>query len=94
MRDPIELDSERARLWARVGELRRAVAELSDAYGALPASGLLIDTVGAGALTTAGYCVAGAREVLEEALIELVAAGDALDRAARYTARLRAVAFD
>ncbi|MFE5288632.1 hypothetical protein ACFRAQ_27000 [Nocardia sp. NPDC056611] len=92
--DPIELEGRRGHLLAQLSELRRAVAELSDGYAALPESGLIIDTVGTGALTTPGYCVAGAREVLEEALIELDAAGDAMERAAQYTARLRGVVFD
>ncbi|MBF6170047.1 hypothetical protein [Nocardia blacklockiae] len=92
--DPIELESERGQLLSRVNELRRAVAELSERYGALPESGLIIDTVGAAALITPGYCVAGAREVLGEALIELDAAGDALERAGQYTARIRGVVFD
>ncbi|MBF6332991.1 hypothetical protein IU452_31300 [Nocardia transvalensis] len=92
--DPIELESRRGQLLAQMGELRRAVAELSEGYAALPESGLIIDTVGAGALTTPGYCVAGAREVLEEVLIELDAAQDAMERAAQYTARLRGVVFD
>ncbi|WP_324192932.1 hypothetical protein [Nocardia transvalensis] len=94
MADPIELESRRGQLLAQMGELRRAVAELSEGYAALPESGLIIDTVGAGALTTPGYCVAGAREVLEEVLIELDAAQDAMERAAQYTARLRGVVFD
>ncbi|WP_280263438.1 hypothetical protein [Nocardia wallacei] len=92
--DPIELEGRREQLVARASELRRAVAELSEGYTALPESGSVIDTVGAGALTTPGYCVAGAREVLEEALIELDAARDALERAAQYTSRLRAVTFE
>ncbi|MEC3953129.1 hypothetical protein VMT65_08835 [Nocardia sp. CDC153] len=92
--DPIELEVRRGRLLAQLSELRRAVAELSEEYAALPESGVIIDTVGAGALTTPGYCVAGAREVLEEVLIELDAAGDAMQRAAQYTARLRGVVFD
>lgn len=92
--DPIELEGERGHLLAQLSELRRAIAELSDGYAALPESGLIIDTVGAGALTTPGYCVAGAREVLEEVLIELDAAADAMDRAGQYTARLRGVVFD
>ncbi|MFF5035407.1 hypothetical protein [Nocardia salmonicida] len=93
-KDPIELEGERGQLLAQLGELRRAVAELSDGYAVLPESGLIIDTVGAGALTTPGYCVAGAREVLDEVLIELDAASDAMERAAQYTARLRGVVFD
>lgn len=94
MAGPIELEGKRGQLLAQLNELRHAVAELSEGYAALPASGLIIDTVGAGALTTPGYCVAGAREVFEETLIELDAASDALERAAQYTARLRAVVFD
>ena len=93
-KDPIELEGERGQLLAQLGELRRAVAELSDGCAVLPESGLIIDTVGAGALTTPGYCVAGAREVLDEVLIELDAASDAMERAAQYTARLRGVVFD
>ncbi|WP_405145450.1 hypothetical protein OG308_18100 [Nocardia salmonicida] len=46
-KDPIELEGERGQLLAQLGELRRAVAELSDGYAALPESGLIIDTVGA-----------------------------------------------
>ncbi len=92
--DPVELEGRRAQLSAQVDQLRQAVADLAASYAALPESGLIIDTVGVGALTTPGYCVAGAREVLEEALIELDAAGDAMDRAARYTGRLRGVVFD
>ncbi|MFJ1456358.1 hypothetical protein [Nocardia sp. N2S4-5] len=92
--DPIELELRRGELLAQLSEMRRAVAELSDGYAALPESGLVIDTVGAGALTTPGYCIAGAREVLAEALIELDAAGDAMERAGQYTGRLRGVVFD
>ena len=94
MIDPIELEGQRGHLLSRLKELRGAVSELSDGYAALPESGLIIDTVGAGALTSPVYCIAGAREVLEEALIELDAAGDALERASQYTARLRSVMFD
>lgn len=94
MKDPIELEGQREHLLTQLTELRRAVAALHVDYSALPQSGLIIDTVGTGALTTPGYCVAGAREVLEEALIELDAASDAMERAAQYTARLRTVVFD
>lgn len=94
MKDPIELEGQREHLLAQLTELRRAVADLHVDYSTLPQSGLIIDTVGTGALTTPGYCVAGAREVLEEALIELDAATDAMERAAQFTARLRTVVFD
>jgi hypothetical protein len=94
MTDPIELEFERARLLAELTGLRRAVAELADRYGTLLDSGLLVDTVGVGALTTPRYCIAGAREVFEEVLIELDAASDAMDRAGRFTGRLRPVVFD
>ncbi|WP_040865757.1 hypothetical protein [Nocardia exalbida] len=94
MIDPLILEERRGRLLHRVRELRRDLAALADDYGALPDSGLLIDTDGVGALTTPGYCVAGAREVFEEALLELAAAADALDRAATYTTRLKPVVLD
>ncbi|PXX62144.1 hypothetical protein DFR70_10710 [Nocardia tenerifensis] len=94
MIDPLSLEAGRARLLDRLRELRRDVTELSAAYGALQTSGLLIDTEGIGALTTPAYCVAGAREVFEEASIELDAAADALDRAGMYTTRLRPVVLD
>ncbi|WP_157114752.1 hypothetical protein [Nocardia niwae] len=66
----------------RGDELRRDLAALAGDYGALPDSGLLIDTDGVGALTTPGYCAAGAREVFDEAALELAAAAVALERAA------------
>ncbi|MET8650311.1 hypothetical protein [Nocardia aurea] len=94
MTDPQLLDARRAGILAQVTELRRALAELTEDYRALPASGLLLDTEGIGALITPAYCVAGAREVFEEATIELDAAIDALDRAGTYTSRLRLAVFD
>ncbi|MET7770226.1 hypothetical protein [Nocardia sp. NPDC005366] len=94
MSDPQSLDARRAGLLAQVTDLRRALDELSEDYRALPASGLLLDTEGIGALTTPAYCVAGAREVFEEALIELDAAIDAIGRAGNYTSRLRLAVFD
>lgn len=93
MNDPMELESRRVRLLAELAALRTEVAELADGYAGLPESGLLVDTVGVGALTTPGYCVAGAREVFEEAMIEIDAATDAMERAGTYTSRLRVVAF-
>ncbi|MFE9579899.1 hypothetical protein ACFYO1_26170 [Nocardia sp. NPDC006044] len=94
MIDPLILEARRAYLLDQLRELRRGVSELAEGYGALRTSGLLIDTEGIGALTTPAYCVAGAREVFEEAVIELDAAVDALDRAGMYTTRLRPVVLD
>lgn len=94
MTDPIVLEDRREHLLGRLRELRSDLDDLSNAYGALPVSGILLDTEGIGALTTPNYCVAGAREVFAEALIELDAATDALDRAMTYTARLRPVVLD
>ncbi|MFI6044419.1 hypothetical protein ACIA8C_22520 [Nocardia sp. NPDC051321] len=94
MIDPSILEARRVYLLDQLRELRWGVAELAEGYGALPASGLLIDTEGIGALTTPAYCVAGAREVFEEATIELDAAVDALDRAGMYTTRIRSVVLD
>ncbi|MFI6165646.1 hypothetical protein ACIBCN_02560 [Nocardia sp. NPDC051052] len=94
MIDPLILEARRVYLLDQLRELRRGVTELAEGYGALPASGLLIDTEGIGALTTPAYCVAGAREVFEEAAIELDAAVDAVDRAGMYTTRIRSVVLD
>lgn len=94
MEDPSVLEARRLELIAQVVRVRKELGALRDAYAALPASGVLLDTEGIGALTTPAYCVAGAREVLEEASIELDAASDALDRAGTYTSRLRVAAFD
>ncbi|WP_406237109.1 hypothetical protein [Nocardia sp. NBC_01009] len=94
MNDPLLLDARRARLLERVRELRGDLEALGAEYQALPGSGVLVDTEGVGALTTPGYCIAGAVEVFEEAQIELDAAADALDRAGRFTTRLRPVVFD
>ncbi|MEV0355371.1 hypothetical protein AB0H71_04820 [Nocardia sp. NPDC050697] len=94
MSDPIELEARRALLAAELAALRAGVADLAAGYRALPEQGVLLDTPGIGALMTPGYCVAGAREVLEEAAIELAAAADALHRAGEYTGRLRPVVFD
>ncbi|MEV0298632.1 hypothetical protein [Nocardia sp. NPDC050710] len=94
MTDPQLLEARRRELLAQLAELRRALGDLTDDYRALPSSGLLLDTDGIGALTTPAYCVAGAREVFEEAMIELDAAHDALDRAGTYTTRLHVPVFD
>ncbi|WP_332838985.1 hypothetical protein [Nocardia bovistercoris] len=93
MEDPSILETRRLELIAHVARARKELSELRDAYAELPNSGLLLDTEGIGALTTPAYCVAGAREVLEEASIELDAAADALDRAGTYTSRLRTATF-
>ncbi|WP_338773570.1 hypothetical protein V7968_18815 [Nocardia vulneris] len=92
--DPLLLEARRAHLLDQLRELRSRVSQLADDYGALDTAGLLIDTEGAGALTTAAYCVAGAREVFDEAALELAAAVHALDRAGTYTTRLRPVTLD
>src|SRR5882757_109173 len=94
MNDPLLLDAGRALLLERVRALRGELEALAAAYRALPGSGVLVDTDGVGALTTPGYCIAGALEVFEEAQIELDAASDALDRAGKFTTRLRPVLFD
>ncbi|WP_330253643.1 hypothetical protein OG874_03280 [Nocardia sp. NBC_00565] len=94
MTDPLALEIRRQQVFHRLRELRRELAELDSGYGSLQASGMLVDTEGIGALTTAAYCIAGAREVFEEALIELDAAADALDRAGVYTTRLRPVVLN
>jgi len=92
--DPLALEIRRQQLFDRLRELRGVLAELDAGYGALQVSGMLVDTEGIGALTTPAYCIAGAREVFEEATIELDAAADALDRAGGYTTRLRPVVLD
>ncbi|MFF0493036.1 hypothetical protein ACFYTQ_28760 [Nocardia sp. NPDC004068] len=89
--DPLELDRRRGELRDRLAELRAALRELADDYRALPESGVLLDTPGVGALTTPGYCIAGTLEIFDEAALELDAADDALDRAGRYSGRLRPV---
>ncbi|WP_280428708.1 hypothetical protein [Nocardia brasiliensis] len=89
--DPLLLEARRTHLLEQVRELRSRVSQLADDYGALHTAGLLIDTEGVGALA---YCVAGAREVFDEAAHELAAAVDALDRAGTYTTRLRPVTID
>ncbi|WP_433679651.1 hypothetical protein [Nocardia sp. CA-119907] len=94
MTDPLALEIRRQRLFDRLRELRGELAELDADYGSLQTSGMLVDTEGIGALTTPAYCIAGAREVFEEASIELDAAADALDRAGVYTTRLRPVVLD
>ncbi|MGY4100861.1 hypothetical protein ACW2Q0_15090 [Nocardia sp. R16R-3T] len=94
MTDPSALEMRRQRLFHRLRELRGELAELDADYGSLQASGILVDTEGIGALTTAAYCIAGAREVFAETTIELDAAADALDRAGVYTTRLRPVVLE
>ncbi|GAB2509080.1 hypothetical protein [Nocardia heshunensis] len=94
LRDPALLDERRRLLRERLQQFRADLAELHAAYRDLPDSGLLLDTPGIGALTSPAYCIAGAAEVFEEALIELDAADDALGRAGDYTARLRRPALD
>ncbi|GAA5058138.1 hypothetical protein [Nocardia callitridis] len=94
MTDPSTLEAERARLLDRLTALRLDLATLDKGYATLQSSGVLLDTDGIGALTTPEYCVAGAREVFEEAMIELDAAADAVERAQTYTARLRSAAFE
>ncbi|WP_067715822.1 hypothetical protein [Nocardia yamanashiensis] len=92
--DPLLLEQRRALLRERLQAIRTELAALTADYRALPRSGLLLDTPGIGALTTPGYCVAGAAEVFDEAAIELDAADDALARAADYTTRLRRAALN
>ena len=94
LRDPLLLEQRRQLLQDRLQTLRADLADLTAAYRTLPNSGLLLDTPGTGALTTPAYCVAGAAEVFDEALIELAAADDALSRAAAYTSRLRRPVLD
>ncbi|MCX4093334.1 hypothetical protein [Nocardia sp. alder85J] len=89
--DPIALDRRRSELRDRLIALRTELAGLTADYRALPRAGVLLDTPGIGALTTPGYCIAGAVEILEETAIELAAADDALGRAGVYTGRLRPV---
>ncbi|MTE12574.1 hypothetical protein [Nocardia aurantiaca] len=93
-RDPLLLEQRRQLLQDRLRTLRADLTDLTAAYRDLPYSGLLLDTPGTGALTTPAYCVAGATEVFDEALIELDAANDALGRAAAYTGRLRRPVLD
>ncbi|WP_280393778.1 hypothetical protein [Nocardia brasiliensis] len=92
--DPLLLEARRAHLLDQIRELRSRVNQLADDYGALQTAGLLLAAEGVGALTAAAYCVAGAREVFDEAALELAAAVDALDRAGTYTTRLRPVTLD
>jgi hypothetical protein len=92
--DPLDLEQRRKALHDRLRDLRGELDALAAAYRALPNSGVLLDTPGVGALTTSGYCVAGALEIFEETAIELDAADDALDRAAQYTTRLRPVVLE
>jgi hypothetical protein len=92
--DPLALELRRELLRERLRVLRTELAELAAGYRALPESGVLIDTPGTGALTTPGYCIAGALEIFEEMSIELAAADDALGRVGEYTRRLRPVVFD
>ncbi|WP_228833388.1 hypothetical protein [Nocardia brasiliensis] len=92
--DPLLLEARRAHLLDQIRELRSRVNQLADDYRALQTAGLLIAAEGVGAHTTAAYCVAGAREVFDEAALELAAAVDALDRAGTYTTRLRPVTLD
>ncbi|MEV6770144.1 hypothetical protein AB0N05_16125 [Nocardia sp. NPDC051030] len=92
--DPALLEERRRMLRERVQGLRDELGELAAAYRGLPESGLLLDTEGVGALLTPGYCIAGAVEVFDEALIEIDAADDALGRAGDYTGRLRRAAFE
>ncbi|MFI9505416.1 hypothetical protein [Nocardia sp. NPDC052566] len=94
MTDPLELEARRQALLDRLRALRSGIADLSAEYSMLPTAGLLLDTEGIGALTTPDYCAAGAREVFEEAVIELDAATDAITRAGAYTSRLRLAALD
>ncbi|MFF2549702.1 hypothetical protein ACFVUS_01830 [Nocardia sp. NPDC058058] len=94
MTDPRSLELRRAALLRELTALRERVAELRADYAALGESGTLVDTDGIAALLTPGRCIAGAREVFEEAEIELTAATDALDRAGVYTTRLRPVLLD
>ncbi|MFI7669087.1 hypothetical protein [Nocardia sp. NPDC049526] len=94
MTDPLALEIRRQQLFHRLRELRGELAGLDADYSSLQASGILVDTDGIGALTTPAYCIAGAREVFEETMIELDAAVDALDRAGVYTTRLRPVVLE
>ncbi|WP_433622603.1 hypothetical protein [Nocardia sp. CA-120079] len=94
MTDPLALEIRRQQMIHRLRELRGQLARLDADYGSLQASGILVDTEGIGALTTPAYCIAGAREVFEETMIELDAAADALDRAGVYTTRLRPVVLE
>lgn len=97
IRDPLLLEQRRKLLRDRLQALRTDLADLADltaAYRSLPGSGLLLDTPGTGALTTPVYCIAGAAEVFDEALLELNAADDALGRAADCTSRLRRPVLD
>lgn len=94
LRDPALLDERRRLLRDRLQALRTELAALTTAYRDLPDSGLLLDTPGIGALLTPAYCIAGATEVFDEALLELDAADDALGRAGDYTTRLRRPVLD
>ncbi|MRH92761.1 hypothetical protein GFY24_35990 [Nocardia sp. SYP-A9097] len=94
MTDPRSLEARRAELLRELAALRAHIAELRADYGALADSGMLVDTDGIAALLTPGRCIAGAREVFEEAEIELAAAADAVERAGVFTTRLRPVLLD
>ncbi|WP_051180104.1 hypothetical protein [Nocardia concava] len=94
LNDPALLDQRRQLLRERLQHLRTELAALTTAYRDLPNSGLLLDTPGTGALLTPAYCIAGAAEVFDEALLELDAADDALGRAGDYTGRLRRPLLD
>ncbi|WP_330181378.1 hypothetical protein OHB26_34175 [Nocardia sp. NBC_01503] len=94
MIDPRSLEARRTQLLRELATLRERVADLRADYGTLADSGMLVDTEGIAALLTPGRCIAGAREVFEEAEIELAAAADAVDRASVFTTRLRPVLLD
>ncbi|WP_040835798.1 hypothetical protein [Nocardia brevicatena] len=89
--DPARLEVGRLHLLGELRELRRRVAGLTAGYRELGESGALSGTDGIGAPTTPDYCLAGAADVFAEALLELDAATDALDRVGDCTGRLCSV---